>query len=95
MPEATTFPLLTALIVVPTLGAAGAAITPRRRPELAKVIGVTAAVAEVALAGWLLYKFDVHSGRQFQFTSAHAWIKSFGISRRGRSARSACRLSPV
>src|SRR4051794_38093408 len=74
------FPVLTALIATPAIGAAAVALTPRGRPELAKVLGVLLSVATAALAVYLLIEFEPHSGAQFQFVSQHAWIRSFGIS---------------
>ena len=50
------FPVLTALIVLPAIGAALVVVTPRTRPELVRVIGFTVAMAVLVLAGYALYE---------------------------------------
>ena len=44
------FPLLTALVVLPALGAALVVAIPRTRPELIRVVGFTVAMAASTLA---------------------------------------------
>jgi NADH-quinone oxidoreductase subunit M len=72
------FPILTALIFVPVAGAATVAITPRNRPELAKLIGLVVSLAVAVMAGLVLVNFDPGNAG-FQFVSNHTWITDFGI----------------
>ena len=76
---AVSFPLLTTLIALPFAGALLVAALPRRRPELAKILGFVLAAATGALSLFLLtqYKAD---GPEFQFVSQHAWIRDLGVS---------------
>jgi NADH-quinone oxidoreductase subunit M len=76
---AVSFPLLTTLIALPFAGALLVMLLPRRRPELAKILGFVVAAATGALSLFLLtqYKAD---GPQFQFVSQHAWIRDLGVS---------------
>ena len=73
------FPLLTALIVLPVVGAALIAVLPRSRPDVIRLVGVAFSAATGALSVWLVAQFDRHDAG-FQFTSQHAWIKDLGIS---------------
>jgi len=73
------FPLLTALILVPAIGALLIALVPRGRGDVARLVGVSASAATGALSVWLVTQFDRHDAG-FQFTSDHLWIKDLGIS---------------
>jgi len=73
------FPVLTALIVLPALGAALVVAIPRTRPELVRVVGFTVSMAVLVLAGYALYEFATGTPG-FQFISHHMWIKEWGIS---------------
>src|SRR5205807_2941861 len=73
------FPYLTALIVIPAVGAAATAVVPRSRAELAKVVAVAASLATAALSFIVLYDFKLHTAG-FQFASQHVWVKDWGIS---------------
>src|SRR5437763_1575404 len=73
------FPLRTAVILIPALGAALIVVTPRTRPELVRVIGFTTSVAVLVVAGSTLYQFATGTAG-FQFVSHHTWIKEWGIS---------------
>ena len=73
------FPILTMLIVIPAVGAALTALTPRRRPELVRLVGLLASVLTGALSIWLLVEFDTDDAG-FQFVSRHPWIEAWGIS---------------
>jgi NADH-quinone oxidoreductase subunit M len=73
------FPLLTAIIFLPLIGAAVVAVLPAsREAQLAKPIGAVATAAEIALAVTLLIEFHKNDAG-FQFVSNHAWIGQFGI----------------
>jgi NADH-quinone oxidoreductase subunit M len=72
------FPLLTAIVVVPAIGALLVALTPKRRGDVARLVGVSASAVTAALTVWLVAQFD-RADAGFQFTSDHAWIKDLGI----------------
>jgi NADH-quinone oxidoreductase subunit M len=74
----TDFPLLTAIILVPAVGAGVTALLPRWRAELVRPVGLAFAVATFALTVYLLAAFDTGEPG-FQFTSFHLWIKQWGI----------------
>jgi NADH-quinone oxidoreductase subunit M len=73
------FPLLTALILVPLIGAVVTALIPRTRLEIVPVAGFLFAMATLALSVWLMTNFKTGVG-DYQFTSTHQWIRQFGIS---------------
>ena len=75
---ATTFPLLTVLVLLPVVGAVAVALTPSRFVEYVKVVGLTFAVATGALSVYLLASFHRGEGG-FQFVSQHSWISQYGI----------------
>jgi NADH-quinone oxidoreductase subunit M len=73
-----TFPILTALVVVPLVGAALVALTPKTRPDLARLLAVLSTFAAAALAGYLLWDFQTgESG--YQFVTQQDWISQLGI----------------
>ena len=74
----TDFPILTALIVTPALGAIVALLVPGRRPELQRAVGFIFSVATLALAVWLLSQFE-RGTAAFQFVEHEAWIRELGI----------------
>jgi NADH-quinone oxidoreductase subunit M len=73
------FPLLTAIILLPLLGAAVVTLLPATRvAQLAKPIGATAMLVEIALVVTLVVEFKTGQAG-FQFVSTHNWIGEFGI----------------
>ena len=72
------FPILTALIFVPLLGAIAAVLSSNRRPEWTKLISLISSVGTAGLSIWMLASFKTSEGG-FQFTSQHAWIREWGI----------------
>jgi NADH-quinone oxidoreductase subunit M len=72
------FPILTALIVTPVLGALVIAVLPNRRPEYIRLAGYVFTVATLALAGWLLYHFQT-GHTEYQFTESERWIGDLGV----------------
>ncbi|MCU1346480.1 MAG: nuoM [Acidimicrobiia bacterium] len=72
------FPILTALVLTPAIGAVVVAFISKRRPESVRAAGVLFSTVTGGLAAWLLIKFNRHSG-DFQYVSNHVWIKSLGI----------------
>ncbi len=73
------FPLLTAIILVPVIGAAAVGLVPRDRENLVRWIGLAASVLTGLLTLWLLAVFDADRA-SFQFVSEHDWVPQFGIS---------------
>ena len=73
------FPILSALVVTPIVGAIVIALMSTRRPEHIKLVAAIVSVATGAMSLWLLSAFDSHSGA-FQFVSRHEWIDAWGIS---------------
>ncbi len=72
------FSILSALIVLPAVGAAAVAVVSRRRPEVARQVALLSTVLTAALAFWLVADFE--SGEAgFQYTEAVEWIPSLGI----------------
>jgi NADH-quinone oxidoreductase subunit M len=72
------FPLLTAIIFLPLVGAAVVIALPTsRESQLAKPIGAIAMAVELALVVTMVVEFKVDAG--FQFVSDHSWIGQFGI----------------
>ena len=76
---ATSFPILTVLILAPVAGSLAVALVSGRRPELVKLVGLLASVFTAALSVWLLVEFDA-ADPGFQFVSRHTWIEEWGIS---------------
>ena len=73
------FPILTAIVVVPAVGALAVALMSKRRPEFVKLTAILVSVFTAALSVWMLASFK--SGEaDFQFVSKHEWIKTWGIS---------------
>ncbi len=73
------FPILTTMIFLPAAGALAVALVPKTREDVAKLIGIGVALAEVVLAVVLLVNFDPGNAG-FQFVSQQNWISDFGIS---------------
>lgn len=74
------FPLLSALIAVPAVGALAVALVPKGREEVARLVGVVFALIAAALSVYLLVQFDTAHAGEFQFASQHRWIESLDIS---------------
>ena len=72
------FPILSALIATPALGAIVVILVPGRRPEVVRAVGYAATAATLGLAGWLLWNFRTgHAG--YQFVESERWIGSLGV----------------
>lgn len=76
--EALSFPILTALVLVPLIGAVATLFTTARRPELTKMVALFASVVTGGMSLWLLASFETGDAG-FQFVSKHEWIQSWGI----------------
>ena len=79
-PSVAAFPLLTAMILVPAVGAVLTLLLPARRPEDLRLGYVTSA-AVFGLAVYLLIQFDTDPvrGAGYQFVSNHQWMPAVGI----------------
>src|SRR5262249_35301259 len=75
---ADSFPILTALILVPAIGALVVALAAKSRPEFVRLIGIIFSSITGAMSVWLVASFATHSAG-FQFTSQHQWIEAWGI----------------
>ena len=73
-----TFPLLTALIVVPAIGALVTALLPRHQEGLIRLIGLLFSVATACLT--IFVAIDFKAGADgFQFLQSYDWIKDLGV----------------
>jgi NADH-quinone oxidoreductase subunit M len=72
------FPVLTALVVLPLLGALIIGLIPNSRPDMHRLVAIVTAVAAGAITLYILYAFKVHDGR-FQFVVRHTWVSSLDI----------------
>ena len=77
--EVLSFPILSALVILPLIGSIVVALLGKSRPEWIKLGALTSSVTTCALSLWLLGAFK--SGEAgFQFVSQHLWISQWGIS---------------
>lgn len=88
---AMSFPLLTAIVVLPAIGAIAVALTPKRRPDLAKVLGLLFTLGTFALTIYMLVQFKTHPHlattgstgiahtEGFQMVNKVAWLKQWDI----------------
>jgi NADH-quinone oxidoreductase subunit M len=73
------FPILTMLVLVPTIGSVLVAAFSNRRPEFVKLTALLTSVLTGGLSVWVLVAFD-KANADFQFVTKHLWIKPWGIS---------------
>jgi len=74
----TDFPILTAIIAAPAIGALVIALLPAARVEAVRAVGYAATAATLGLTGWLLWNFaTAHAG--YQFVESERWIGSLGV----------------
>ena len=71
--------MLTALIVIPVVGAVVVALLPRRRTELVLPVGVAVSMIPLAVAGFLFVAFETGVAG-FQFVEEAVWYGPWGIS---------------
>ncbi len=74
----TDFPWLTAIGVVPLVGAALIAVVPRNRPVVAKQIALLASLAVAGLVIAMATQYDANAAG-YQFEERHEWIRAFGV----------------
>ena len=72
------FPILTALIVLPVIGCIATLLTTNRRPEWTKFVALVSSVSTAGMSVWLLASFKTGEAG-FQFSSKHSWISDWGI----------------
>ncbi|MEU8915933.1 MULTISPECIES: NADH-quinone oxidoreductase subunit M [Streptomyces] len=73
------FPLLTAVAVVPAVGAIATAALPAAKRTAAKWLALFFSLATFALALVVAFRFDPGAKGPFQLTESHAWISDFGV----------------
>ncbi|MEU6330260.1 NADH-quinone oxidoreductase subunit M [Streptomyces sp. NPDC047049] len=73
------FPLLTAVAVVPAAGAIATAALPAAKRTAAKWLALLFSLATFALALVVAFRFDPGAKGPFQLTESHAWISDFGV----------------
>lgn len=73
------FPILSAMIIIPLVGAAIVALLPSTQSWISRSLGLVVTSAVLGLGTWLMFAFN--SGESgYQATESHAWIKDLGIS---------------
>jgi NADH-quinone oxidoreductase subunit M len=73
------FPILSALILLPILGAILITVISNKHLEFVKLIAMLLSVGVGAMSIWLLASFHSHDSG-FQYVSQHDWVTSWGIS---------------
>jgi NADH-quinone oxidoreductase subunit M len=73
------FPILSALILLPILGAVLITIISNKHLEIVKLIAMLFSVGVGAMSIWLLASFKT-ADSGFQYVSQHDWVTSWGIS---------------
>jgi NADH-quinone oxidoreductase subunit M len=75
---APTFPVLTAMVLVPIIATVVIALTPRTRPEMHRLAAIVSAVTVAALSVWVLWNFETGEAG-FQFVVTQTWVSSLDI----------------
>ena len=73
------FPILTALILLPVIGAVLITVLSNKHLEIIKLIAMIFSIGVGGMSIWLLSSFHSHEDG-FQFVSKHEWVSSWGIS---------------
>ena len=73
------FPILTALILLPILGAVLITIVSNKHLEIVKLIAMLFSIGVGGMSIWLLASFKTEDSG-FQYVSQHDWVTSWGIS---------------
>lgn len=74
------FPWLTAIGVIPLIGALLLMSLPKEATGTAKKIALAVSIIPVILVIAMALQFDANSTSEYQFVEQHDWITSFGIS---------------
>lgn len=77
---AASFPVLTALVVIPVLGALFLLVLPNNRPEYFKQVAFLVSAVVGAMTIWIVTDFQTEHAAQFQYQNQRDWIESLGIS---------------
>jgi NADH-quinone oxidoreductase subunit M len=72
------YPILTAIIATPIIGALLVLLTPARRPDLARAAGFMTSAATLGFSVLLLWKFRTDFGG-FQYVEHNRWFDSLGV----------------
>jgi NADH-quinone oxidoreductase subunit M len=72
------FPILSAMILIPLVGAAIIALLPKTQEWTSKAIGLVVTSAVAGLGVWLMFAFD-RGVAGYQAAESHTWIKDLGI----------------
>ena len=78
--SAPSFPVLSALVITPVIGALLLLFLPNNRPDHFKQVAFLFSAATGAMSIWVLTAFQTTSTAQFQFKDHQTWIESLGIS---------------
>jgi NADH-quinone oxidoreductase subunit M len=74
------FPLLTATVLTPAIGAVATAAVPAARRTAAKWLALLFSLATAGFAAAVLLRFDTGDGAaRYQLTESRAWISDFGV----------------
>ncbi|MFE1772487.1 NADH-quinone oxidoreductase subunit M [Streptomyces sp. NPDC059008] len=73
------FPLLTAVAVVPAVGAIATAALPAAKRTAAKWLALLFSLITFALALVVAFRFHPGAKSPYQLTESHAWIPDFGV----------------
>lgn len=73
------FPFLSALIVLPLIGAAITAAVPREKPRQAKIISLGFALVILVITAVMCISFAA-DGKALQFTEQYPWVPDWGLS---------------
>jgi len=77
--DAPAFPVLTALVVLPLVGAALVAVLPSRAAAYGRLAALLSSIATGAAAVWVLANFET-ADDGYQFVTRQDWIAEWGIS---------------
>jgi NADH-quinone oxidoreductase subunit M len=77
---AVSFPVLTAMVLTPFLGALFLLVLPNNRPEYFKQVAFLISALTAAMTAWVMVEFDKAHAATFQFVDQYEWIEALGIS---------------
>ncbi|NCG36338.1 MAG: NADH-quinone oxidoreductase subunit M [Actinobacteria bacterium] len=77
---AVSFPVLSAMVLTPFLGAIFLLVLPNNRPEYFKQVAFLISALTAAMTAWVMVEFDKAHAATFQFVDQYEWIESLGIS---------------
>jgi NADH-quinone oxidoreductase subunit M len=72
------FPVLTAIVLTPIIGAIVIALVPRSRPDMHRLVSVLTAVITLGFTLWMLAEFKPKDPG-FQFVVSQTWVSSLDI----------------